>query len=139
MRRRGAWCAAGVWTKSARQCRMNVNGRVLRSRTAQGVFARSVNMLNRMLASSALSRNGRLDGAGMAKGPWPVGFGSETDVRGESGERREVEHTKRNETRGVITLDHDLHDFESFRNQGITRKKTEACVGSPFGGPKLAI
>ena len=41
----------------------------------------SINTLNRMMASSALSRNGRLDGAGMARGPEPVGFGSARQPR----------------------------------------------------------
>ena len=55
--------------------------------TIWGVFVclRSlINTLDRMVASSALSRNGRLYGAGMAREP-------ETDDRGASGERREVE------------------------------------------------
>ena len=50
-----------------------------------------INTLNRMMASSGLSRNGRFDGAGM--GPGPMGFAATgTDDRGVSGERREVEH-----------------------------------------------
>ncbi|KAI0269643.1 hypothetical protein BGY98DRAFT_1013065 [Russula aff. rugulosa BPL654] len=53
--------AAGMWSRSARRCTMNVNGRDD--------------------ASSGLSRNGRFDGAGMARGPGPVGFGSARQPR----------------------------------------------------------
>ena len=64
---------------------MNVNGRDPGNRgkwiCPAPICMSSINMLNWMMASSALSRNGRLDGAGMARGPEPVGFGSERQPR----------------------------------------------------------
>ena len=76
------WCAPGMWSRSARRCTMNVNGLVLRGRDCPGCICNSsIHTWNRVIASSALSRNGRLYRAGMAWGPGPVGFGSARQVR----------------------------------------------------------
>ena len=65
----------GMWLRCTRRCTMNVNGRVSGKWKCPGyICMSSINTLNRM--PSALSRNGRLDGAGMAWGPERVGFGS---------------------------------------------------------------
>ena len=67
------------------------------SGTAWGVLycMSLINTLNCMMASSALSQNGQLDGAGMAR-TWAgrVWFSAATEMgdRGVSGEQREVEH-----------------------------------------------
>src|SRR5258708_5079842 len=64
------------------ECTMNVNGRVLGKWKCPGcICMSSIRTLNRMMASSALLQNGRLDRAGTARKSGPVGFGSAQQPR----------------------------------------------------------
>ncbi len=69
-------CVGGIWLRSTQQCTMNVNGCILGKWKCPGCICMSlIRMLNKTMASSALSQNGQLDRAGTARGSGPVGFG----------------------------------------------------------------
>ena len=78
-----ARCARGMCDRRARRCTMNVRGRVSWKKRAVYVFVFSISRLKSTIASAAVSRNGRTEGAGTRCGPElePVGFGAaaETD------------------------------------------------------------
>ena len=146
-----ACCARGMCDRRARQCTMNVKGRVLWKKRAAYVFMFSISRLKSTIASAAVSRNGRTEGAGTRCGPElePVGLGSAQQPRrmmeacSASGGRLSVQRGTRARNVVIAFVDDDSRDdlevvLEEIGNDGcVLREETEVGVGAPFGGAQL--